>query len=66
MVEKSSTSPATAAILHAPNSKDPYRATNLTYAASNRRTDTNKLSSKNYPPPSAEDHENSQNKIKFI
>ena len=66
MVEKSQTSPATAAILQAPKSADPSTATNLTYAGSNGTTDNNELSSTNSPPPSAENHQNSQNKSKFI
>ena len=65
MVEKSQTSPATAAILQAPKSADPSTATNLTYTGSNGTTD-NELSSTNSPPPSAENHQNSQNKSKFI
>ena len=63
MVEKSQTSPATAAILQAPKSTDPSTATNLTYTGSN---DNNELSSTNSPPPSAENHPNSQNKSRFI
>ena len=66
MVEKSQTSPATAAILQAPKSADPSTATNLTYTASNGTTDNNELSSTNSPPPSAENHPNSQNKSRFI
>ena len=65
MVEKSQTSPATAAILQAPKSADPSTATNLTYTGSNGTTD-NELSSTNSPPPSAENHQNSQNKSRFI
>ena len=67
MVEKSQTSPATAAILQAPKSADPSTATNLTYTGSNGTTDNNELSSTNSPPPpSAENHQNSQNKSRFI
>ena len=66
MVEKSQTSPATAAILEAPKSADPSTATNLTYTTSNETTDNNELSSTNSPPPSAENHPNSQNKSRFI
>ena len=63
VVEKRQTSPATAALLQHPKSADPSTATNL---ISNGTTDNKELSSTNSPPPSAETHQNSRNKSKFI
>lgn len=61
MVEKSQTSPAAAAVLQAQKSADQSTA-NLTTYTSSIGTHHNDLNSTHSPPPSSEEHQNSQNK----
>ena len=65
MVEKSQTSPAASAVLQASKSAEQSTA-NLTAYTSSIGTDHNELSSTHSPPPpSVEEHQNSQNKSKM-